>query len=173
MDNVYVFNIGSICIHWKELLRKFSFHQKYREQSHDETDVRHIWKSDEIFGVTPINWEDSSWKQLSLVIDEEVINQSLACKGLRIPRFCVMSWKGESEPNMKFCLGRKIELVQEFITIQNFGHNWWWADGIRVEYFPGFTTLQLCNEVQEFMSKMSGPSEFKGRIIFMSMFNDI
>ena len=37
--------------------------------------------------------------------------------------FCVMSWKDESEPNIKFYLGRKIELVQEFITIQNFGHN--------------------------------------------------
>ena len=22
--------------------------------------------------------------------------------------------------------------------------NWWWANGIRVEYFPGFTTLPLC-----------------------------
>ena len=44
--NVYVFNIGSICIHGKELLRQFTFHQKYREQSHDETDVRHIWKID-------------------------------------------------------------------------------------------------------------------------------
>ena len=39
--------------------------------------------------------------------------------------------------------------------------------------FPGFTTLQLCNKVQEFMFKMSDPSQFKGRIIFMSMFNDI
>ena len=27
-------NIGSICIHGKELLRKFTFHQKYREISH-------------------------------------------------------------------------------------------------------------------------------------------
>ena len=42
-----------------------------------------------------------------------------------------------------------------------------------MEYFPGFNTLQLCNEIQEFMSKMRDPSEFKGRIIFMSMFNDI
>ena len=39
--------------------------------------------------------------------------------------------------------------------------------------FPGFTTLQLCNKVHEFMSKMGDPSELKGRIIFMSMFNDI
>ena len=42
-----------------------------------------------------------------------------------------------------------------------------------MEYFPGFTTLHLVRKVQELMSKMSDPSEFKGRIIFMSMFNDI
>ena len=80
-----------------------------------------VGQSDEIFGVTQINWEDSSWRQLSLVNDEEVI--SLACKGLCIFRSCVVSWKGESEPNIKCCSGRKVELVQEFITIQNFGHN--------------------------------------------------
>ena len=40
--------------------------------------------------------------------------------------------------------------------------------------FPRFTTLQLCSKVQEFMSKMSEePEDFTGRIIFMSMFNDI
>ena len=50
-------------------------------------------------------------------------------------------------------------------------------DGESMEFewniFPGFTTLQLCNKVQEFMSKMGDISEFQGRIIFMSMFNDI
>ena len=40
--------------------------------------------------------------------------------------------------------------------------------------FPGFTTLQLVREVQEFLSKMRiQPEDFTGRIIFMSMFNDI
>ena len=39
LGNVYVFDMGSICIHGKELLRKFTFHQKYSEQSHFETDV--------------------------------------------------------------------------------------------------------------------------------------
>ena len=29
----------------------------------------------------------------------------------RILRFCAVSWKDESEPNINFCLGRKIELV--------------------------------------------------------------
>ena len=51
-------------------------------------------------------------------------------------------------------------------------------DGEPMEFewniFPGFTTLQLCNKVQEFMSQMSESAEqFTGRIIFMSMFNDI
>ena len=38
LKNVDVFNIGSIGIHGKELLRNFTFHQKYREQSHFETE---------------------------------------------------------------------------------------------------------------------------------------
>ena len=84
-----------------------------------------------------------------------------------------MSWKGESERNIKFCFGRKIELVQKFTTIQNFGH----IDGEPMEFewhiFPGFTTLPFISKVHEFMIKMGSPSQFKRRIIFMSMFSDI
>ena len=36
-----------------------------------------------------------------------------------------------------------------------------------MEYFPRILTLQLCNKVHEFMSKMSDPSEFTGQIYFM------
>ena len=39
--------------------------------------------------------------------------------------------------------------------------------------FPGFATLELVREVQKFMSKIGEPEQFQGRIIFMSMFNDI
>ena len=84
-------------------------------------------QSDEMFGVSQISWESSPWKQLSLVNDEEVISLSHA-KVLCILRFCVMSWKGESAPNIKYCL----------VT-----------------------------------NKMGEPEQFHGRIIFMSMFNDI
>ena len=59
-------------------------------------------------------------------------HQSLACKGLCIFRFCVVSRKGESEPSIKYCSGRTVEVVQRFTTIQNFGHNWRRADGFRV-----------------------------------------
>ena len=100
--------------------------------------------------------------------------QSLARKGLRIFRFCVMPWKDKREPTIKYCLGGQVDVVQKFTTIQNFGT----IDGEPMEFewniFPGFTTLQLSHKVQEFLSKMSDqPEQFKGRIIFMSMFNDI
>ena len=35
-------------------------------------------QSDEIYGISTINWEHSSWKYLSLVSDEEVIGLSHA-----------------------------------------------------------------------------------------------
>ena len=60
--------------------------------------------SDEIFEVTPINCEDSSWKQLSFVNDEEVISLSHA----KVYVFsCVLSWKGESEPSCSNKLRRR------------------------------------------------------------------
>ena len=37
-----------------------------------------VGQSDEIFEVNTINWEDSSWKQLSLVSDQEMISLSHA-----------------------------------------------------------------------------------------------
>ena len=105
-------------------------------------------QSDEIYGVNTINW----------------------C----IFRFCVMPWKDEREPTNKCCLGGQVDVVQKFTTIQSFGHNWWWTNGIREQYFPGFTTLRLCYKVQDLMPKMSKePEDFTGGITFMSMFNDI
>ena len=79
------------------------------KQMYDISEKLIVEQSDEIFGVSQISMENS--------------HQSLACRGLCILRFCVMSWKGESEPNFNCCLGRKVDLVQKFTTIQNFGHN--------------------------------------------------
>ena len=40
--------------------------------------------------------------------------------------------------------------------------------------FPGFTTLQLCGKVSDLLSDLGQtPETFTGRILFMSMFNDI
>ena len=78
-------------------------------------------QSDQIYGVNTINWSVSGWKHLSLIRGEE--RQSLAREGLRIFRFCVMPWKDERETTIKYCLGRQVDVVHKFITIQNFEHN--------------------------------------------------
>ena len=40
--------------------------------------------------------------------------------------------------------------------------------------FPGFTTLQLCGKVNDLLSDLGeAPEIFTGRVLFMSMFNDI
>ena len=77
-----------------------------------------VEQSDGIYGVNTINCEDSSWKHLPLIGDE-----SLAREGLCIFGFCIMSWKDESEPNIKLCMGRQVDVVQKFIRIQSFGHH--------------------------------------------------
>ena len=51
-------------------------------------------------------------------------------------------------------------------------------DGEPMEFewniFPGFTAVQIVREVQELQSRLSvTPEKFFGRIIFMSMVNDI
>ena len=85
-----------------------------------------------------------------------------------------MPWKDEREPTIKYCLGGQVDVVQSSSQYRALDT----IDGEPMEFewniFPGFTTLQLCNKVQEFLSKMSEePEDFTGRIIFMSMFNDI
>ena len=172
--NVNVFDSGSICIHGKEFPRQFTFHRKHRRKSHlkkqvfDTSEKLISEQSDEIYGVTPINWEDSSWKRVSLVSDEEVI-QSLACKGLRIFRFCAMSWKPVSNTASEQQLDwfKVSSQYRALDTIDEEPMEFEW------NIFPRFTSLQLIQEVQKFMNKMSEPAQLQGRIIFMSMFNDI
>ena len=43
-----------------------------------------------------------------------------------------------------------------------------------MEIFRGFTTYGLLEQIQEFLKEREcDPEQFEGRIIFMSMFNDI
>ena len=57
---------------------------------------------------------------------------------------------------------------------QRFGLDRRGADGVRVENFPGFTTSGILDDIQKMMTESKcEPEEFKGRIIFMSMYNNI
>ena len=46
-------------------------------------------QSDEIYGVKTINWEESSWTQLSLIGDEQIISLQRTRVSLRIFRLCL------------------------------------------------------------------------------------
>ena len=129
-------------------------------------------QSDEIFGVSQISRENFLWKQLSLVNDEEVISLSHA-KVFLFSDSVLCLGKVNQNPTSNTAWEQQLDWFKNsslFRTLDT-------IDGEPMEFewknFPGFTTLQLCNKVQEFMSKMSDSSEFKGRIIFMSMFKDI
>ena len=130
-------------------------------------------QSDEIFGISTIKWKHSSWKYLSLVGDEQVIS-------LLHTKVYVFS-------DSVLCLGKVNENPKSNIAWED-RLTWFKSspeyralDKIDCEpmefewnIFPGFTTLQLCSKVQELLSRLSvEPEKFTGRIIFMSMFNDI
>ena len=152
------------------------FHYEFNG-SHLEENVRHI---SEIGGRTRRNLQwwirfigKKSWKQLSLIGDETVIN-------LQSTKVYVFS-------DSVLCLGRVHQHPQSneawkerigwIITDKSYRD----YDGINGEptefewnIFPGFTTLQLCGKVTDLLSNLGEtPETFTRRILFMSMFNDI
>ena len=77
------------------------------KQMFDTSEMLIVGHSDEIYGVNPINWEDSFWKQLSLVSDEEVISlQRTSVHVFSDSVFCL--GKMNQNPESKNCLGRKV-----------------------------------------------------------------
>ena len=132
-----------------------------------------VGEQDEIFKVDTIHWEKHSWKYLSLIGDETIIN-------LQRAKVSVFS-------DSVLCLGRVHQhpksneawkdMIGWIITDESYRD----YDGIGGELtefewniFPGFTTLQLCGKVADLLSDLGEtPEAFTGRILFMSMFNDI
>ena len=113
-----------------------------------------VGQPDEIFGVSPINWEDSSWKRLSLVNDEEVISLSHAKVHVFSDSGSCLG-KVNQNPTANIVWEEKLGWFKDspqyriLDTIDGESMEFEW------KYFPGFTTLQLNNKVEEFMSKMS------------------
>ena len=90
------------------------------KQMFDMSEKLIVGQSDEIFGVTPISWENSSWKQLSLVNDEEVI--SLSHAKVYVFSDSVLTL-GKVNPNpTSNSAWEKLSWFKKF-TIQNLGHN--------------------------------------------------
>ena len=130
-------------------------------------------QSDEIYGVNTISWEDSSSKYLSLVGDEEVISLSHA-KVFVFSDSVLCLGKMSEKPQSNYAWEDRLTWFKSSPKYRTLDKN----NGKPMEFewniFPIFTTLQLVREVQELLSRLSvHPENFAGRIIFMSMFNDI
>ena len=100
-------------------------------------------------------------------------HRSLAHKGLCILRFLCLGKMNENPQSNMAWEDRLMwfESSPEYRTLDRIH-----GEPMEFEWniFPGFTTLQLCHKVQEVLSRLSVTAEkFTGRIIFMSMFNDI
>ena len=120
-------------------------------------------QSDEIFGVSQIGWESSPWKQLSLVNDEEVINL-LHAKVFVFSDSVLCLGKVNQDPTSNTAWEQQLDWFKsssQYRTLDT-------IDGEPMEFewniFPGFTTLQFCNKVQEFLSKWANQNNSKDEL---------
>ena len=132
-----------------------------------------VSEHDEISGLETICWENHSWKHLSLIGDEKIINlqrtkvfvfsDSVLCLG-----------KIFENPESNDAWEQRLGWIKSSHNYRNFDR----IDGEPMEFewniFPGFKTLQLSEEVKSLLYRLAEtPENFTGRILFMSMFNDI
>ena len=135
--------------------------------------ARLVSEQDEISGMETIGWEKPAWKFMSLIGDERVIN-------LQRTKVYVFS-------DSVLCLGKTFENIQSndaweerlgWFKSSPVYRNFDRIDGEPMEFewnnFPGFNTLQLSEEAKSFLFRLGEtPENFTGRILFLSMFNDI
>ena len=124
------------------------------KQMYDLSEKLIVGQSDEFYGLNKISMGDSSWKHSSLIGDEEVnslshtkvyiFSDSVLCLGKmsQNPQSNTV-WEG------KLTWFKSSSQYRTLDTINGEPMEFEWI------IFPGFTTLQLCNKVQEYMSKMS------------------
>ena len=120
-----------------------------------------VSEQDEISGLETVGWETHSWKYLSLIGHERIIN---------LHRTKVYAFS-----DSVLCLGKILQNPES--NDQNY-RNFDRIDGEPMEFewniFPGFNTLQLSEEFKSLLYRLGEtPDNFTGIILFMSMFNDI
>ena len=128
---------------------------------------------EEINCLDKILYGKNSWTHLSLINDEVVIN-------LQSTKVCVFS-------DSVLCLGKVLQHPEcneawknrvAGVRAERSYRDYDAFNGESTEFewniFPGFTTLQPCDKISDLLSSMGQtPESFTGRILFMSMFNDI
>ena len=132
-----------------------------------------VGEQEEINNVDKIHWEKHSWN----ICHYLVMKESSIFNARRSTSFQILCCVLEGSINIRnpTKLGRKG--FEWIITDKSYRD----CDGINGEstefewnIFPGFTTLQLCGKVTDLLSNLGEtPETFTGRILFMSMLNDM
>ena len=142
------------------------------EQMFDVT-AQLVNNQEEVNCLDKILYGKNSWTRLSLINDEIVINlqstkvfvfsDSVLCLGK------VLQHPESNEAWKNRVAGVRAERsYRDYDVINGESTEFEW------NIFPGFTTFQLCDKVSDLLSSMGQtPESFTGRILFMSMFNDI
>ena len=130
-------------------------------------------EQEEINNLDKIHWERNSWKQLSLIGDETVINLQRA-KVYVFSDSVLFLGRIHQHPESNEAWKKRIVGVMAEKSYRDYDA----INGESTEFewniFPRFTTLQLCGKVTDLLSNLGEtPETFTGRILFMTMFNDI
>ena len=124
----------------------------------------------EIIGVLKIDYAEYTWSATSLLCDR--IHQISNAKTYLFADSVLCQGGTKRKPE------RGLERTNQVVFHNNHVKELNRIDGMQAEFewklFPGFTTLDILEEIQKFMKEQQcEPEQFKDRIIFMSMFNDI
>ena len=130
-------------------------------------------KEEESSSLDKILFGKNSWTQLSLTNDPVIINlQSAKVDVFSDSVLCL--GKALQHPESNEAWKNRVAGVRAERSYRDYDA----INGESTEFewniFPGFTTLQLCDEISDLLSSIGQtPESFTGRILFMSMFNDI
>ena len=128
-----------------------------------------VTEQDEISSLQTIGWERHSWKYLSLIGDERIINlQRTKVYVFSDSVLCLV--KIHQNPESNEAWKKMIEWVTSSQSHRNF-------DGINGEptefewnIFPGFDTLHLCGKVKDLLSRLEEtPENFKENSIYVDV----
>ena len=138
----YVFDIGSICIHGKELLGQFTNPSKIQGkislQSRSSKYLKKliIEKSGDIFGVSQHQLGKFS---METIISGKMMKKSSVSRMQRLMYFHILCYvldKWIRTHHQNTAWEEQLSWFKDSPQHRNFGHHWRRTDGIRVEYVP-------------------------------------
>ena len=128
---------------------------------------------EEINGLDKILYGKNSWTHLSLISDEIVIN--LQCTKVYVFSDSVLCLgKVLQHPESNEAWKNRVAGIRAERSYRDYDAVTGESTEFEWNIFPGFTALQLCDKINDLLSNLGQtPENFTGRILFMSMFNDI